>query len=383
MLSLLFLALAAGSAAYCAMTVIAAWRYRSVRPPRVMDGPPVSILKPLAGVDDGLEENLRTFFEQDYADFEILFAVRASKDPAVEVVERLRAEYPHIPTRLIITGEPPYANAKVFSLDTMLAAARHGLIVMADSDTRVTSEMLSVFAGEFTNPHTGLATCPYRAVPGHSFWSVLEALGLNTEFIGGVLMARMLAGMKFAIGPTIAARRETLVSIGGFDALKDFLAEDFVMGKLAAECGCGVILSSYVIEHRIGAQRVQANLRHRARWVRSTRRSRPWGYVGQLFTHPLPLALIAWAAAPAWWPVPVTALALRFVSVWATAGPVLHDALTLRFWWLLPAQDLLSFTMWIGGFFGNTIVWRGRKYYLMPDGRFELIPAHSRAQSTR
>jgi ceramide glucosyltransferase len=375
LLSLLFLALAAGSAAYCALTVIAAFRYRSVRPSRVKNGPPVSILKPLSGMDDGLEENLRTFFEQDYAEFEILFAVRTAKDLAIPVVERLCARYPHISTRLLITGEPPYPNAKVFSLDTMLAASRYDLIVMADSDIRVTPGMLSVLAGEFRDPHIGLATCPYRAVPGHSFWSVLEALGLNTEFIGGVLMARMLDGMKFAIGPTIAARRETLVSIGGFDAVKDFLAEDFVMGKLAAECGCGVILSSYVIEHRIGAQRMQANIRHRLRWVRSTRRSRPWGYVGQLFTHPLPLALSALVAAPEWWPVAAAAAALRFVSVWVTAGPVLRDPLTRRFWWMLPLQDALSFGVWIGGFFGNTIVWRGRKYYLLPDGRFELIPS--------
>jgi ceramide glucosyltransferase len=375
LLSLLFLALAAGSAVYCVMTVIAALRYRSVRPLRVKDGPPVSILKPLSGVDDGLEENLRTFFEQDYAQFEILFAVRAAKDPAIHVVERLCARYPHICARLIVTGEPPYPNAKVFSLDTMLAAARHSLIVMADSDTRVTPDMLSVFAGEFQNPHTGLATCPYRAVPGHSFWSVLEALGLNTEFIGGVLMARMLDGMKFAIGPTIAARRETLASIGGFDALKDFLAEDFVMGKLAAECGCGVILSSYVIEHRIGAQRMQANFRHRLRWARSTRRSRPWGYIGQLFTHPLPLALLAWLAMPALWPIAAATAALRFVAVWATAGPVLRDPLTRRFWWMLLVQDMLSFGVWIGGFFGNTIVWQGHKYHLLSDGRFELVPA--------
>jgi ceramide glucosyltransferase len=374
-LSLLFLALAAGSAAYCALTVIAALRYRGVRPSRVRNGQPVSILKPLAGVDDGLEENLRSFFEQDYAQFEILFAVRASTDPAVPVVERLCAEYPHIPTRLIVTGEPPYANAKVFSLDTMLAAASHNLIVMADSDTRVTPDMLPVLAGEFEDPRTGMATCPYRAVPGRSVWSTLEALGLNTEFIGGVLMARMLDGMKFAIGPTIAARRETLARIGGFDALKEFLAEDFVMGKLAAQCGCGVILSSYVIEHHIGAQRMKANIRHRLRWARSTRRSRPRGYVGQLFTHPLPLALLAFAAAPAWWPVAAAALALRFASAWVTAEPLLRDPLTRRFWWLLPIQDMFSFGIWIGGFFGNTILWRGHKYYLLPDGRFELIPA--------
>ena len=139
-------------------------------------------------------------------------------------------------------------------------------------------------------------------MPGRSFWNTLEAVGLNTEFIGGVLVARMLDGMKFALGPTIAARRATLLGIGGFDAVKDFLAEDFVMGNLAAARGDGVILSSYVIEHRIGAQTLGANLKHRLRWNRSTRRSRPAGYVGQLFTNPLPLALLLWAAQPQWWP---------------------------------------------------------------------------------
>ena len=223
-------------------------------------------------------------------------------------------------SRLIITGEPPYANAKVFSLDRMLAAARYDLLVMSDSDIRVTPRMLSILAAEFADPRLGLATCPYRAVPGRSFWSTLEAVGLNTEFIGGVLVARMLDGMKFALGPTIAARRETLVRIGGFDAVKDFLAEDFVMGRLAAEHGFGVILSSYVIEHRIGAQRFLPNLKHRLRWNRSTRRSRPWGYIGQVFTNPLPLALLFWAAAPAWWPVFAASLVFRAIAAWATAG---------------------------------------------------------------
>ena len=177
---------------------------------RAATAPPISILKPLAGVDDGLEENLRTFFEQQYPEFEILFAVRSPDDPAIAVVERLRARYPAVPSRLMVTGEPPYPNAKVYSLDRMLAAARHDLIVMADSDVRVTPDMLATIAAEFQDPQLGLATCPYRAVPGRSFWNTLEAVGLNTEFIGGVLVARMLDGMKFALGPTIAARRETL-----------------------------------------------------------------------------------------------------------------------------------------------------------------------------
>jgi ceramide glucosyltransferase len=367
------LALVAGSLVYCVLTVVAAVRYRQVKPPPLMAKPPVSVLKPLAGVDEGLEENLRSFFEQDYPHFEILFAVRSAADPAKEVVERLQSTYNGVPSRLIVTGEPPYPNAKVFSLDRMLAAANHDLLVMADSDIRVTRDMLQQVAAEFQDSGIGLATCPYRAVPGKSFWSTLEAVGLNTEFIGGVLVARMLDGMKFALGPTIVARRQTLERIGGFDAVKDFLAEDFVMGRLAAERGDGVILSSYVIEHRIGAQALAANWKHRLRWNRSTRRSRPWGYVGQVFTNPLPLALLLWAAAHGWWPLVAVTAAFRAAAAWAAAGHALRDPLVARLWWLVPLQDLASFAAWIGGFFGNTILWRGRRYYLRTDGRFQPL----------
>jgi ceramide glucosyltransferase len=373
-LALLLLALVAGTLVYCVLTILAAVRYRAVRPPELRGAAPISVLKPLAGLDDGLEANLRTFFEQSYPRFEILFAVRSPEDPAIAVVERLRMRYPGVPSRLIVVGEPPYPNAKVYSLDRMLAAAEHDLLVMADSDIRVTPDMLSTIAAEFHAERLGLATCPYRAVPGRSFWSTLEAIGLNTEFIGGVLVARMLDGMKFALGPTIALRRRTLARIGGFDAVKDYLAEDFVMGKLAAERGDGVILSSYVIEHAIGAQPFAANMRHRLRWNRSTRRSRPWGYIGQVFTNPLPPALILCAVKPEWWPVLAVTALFRAAAGWATAGHVLRDPLTRRLWWLTPLQDIASFLVWMAGFFGNTIVWRGRKYYLRRDGRFEPAP---------
>jgi ceramide glucosyltransferase len=369
----LLLALLAGALVYQVLTVVAAIRYRCVRPPRPGVAPPISILKPLAGAEEGLEENLRSFFKQDYSAFEILFAVRSSTDPAIDVVERLQPQYPDIPSRLIVTGEPPYANAKVYSLDLMLEAARHDLVVMADSDIRVTPDMLSALAAEFADENLGMATCPYRVVPGRSIWSTLEAVGLNTEFLSGVLVARMLDGMKFALGPTIAARRETLRRIGGFDAVKDYLAEDFVLGNLAAKHGFGVILSSYVIDHHIGAQSLVANLRHRLRWSRSCRRSRPKGYAGQIFTHPLPLALLLCVVSPAWWPVLAIATALRGAAVWATAGHVLRDPLTRRYWWLIPVQDIAALLVWCAGFFGNTIQWRGRRYWLLPDGRFELV----------
>jgi ceramide glucosyltransferase len=359
-----------GSIVYSILQIIAALRYLAVRPPALLSAAPISILKPLAGLDLDLESNLRNFFEQDYPAFEILFAVRDHNDPAAQVVSRLQQEYPNISSRLVVTGEPPYPNAKVYSLDHMLAAAANDLVVMSDSDIRVTPDLLRTIAAEFQDAHLGVATCPYRAVPGHSFWSRLEATGMNTDFWGSALVARMLEGMHFAVGPTIAARRGTLNSIGGMGRLKDYLAEDFVMGKFAAEAGQGVILSSYVIEHHIGGAIFQENIAHRIRWARSTRRSRPAGYVGQLFTMPLPIAVLTCLVAPAWWPVLPVTLAVRVLAAYAVSWTVLRTRVN---WLLLPIEDGMGFCFWLGGFFGNTIVWRGKRYRLFRDGRFEPI----------
>ena len=330
----------------------------------------MSVLKPLAGLDLGLESNLRTFFEQDYPMFEILFAVREEADPACEVVRKLQREFPGVPSRLLITGEPPYANAKVFSLDKMMAEASHDLLVMSDSDIRVTPELLKTVAREFRDPKLGVSTCPYRAVAGSSFWSQLEATGMNTDFAAGILVARMLEGMQFAVGPTIVARKRVLRSIGGFDRLKDYLAEDFVMGKFAADAGHGVTLSSYVIEHHIGSQDFAHNAAHRLRWARSTRRSRPTGYLGQFFTMPVPIALLLTAVNPIWWPVLIATMLVRSAAAWVVARQVLGARVN---WALLPVEDLAAFVFWLAGFFGNTIVWRGRRYLLERDGSFRLI----------
>jgi ceramide glucosyltransferase len=355
---------------YSLLSIVAAWRYLSARPPALISPEPISILKPLTGLDLGLESNLRTFFEQEYPAFEILLAVRNQNDPAVAIVEKLRREYSRIPSRLLVTGESPYPNAKVYSLKLMLAAAANDLVVMSDSDIRVTNTLLQTVAAEFQDSGLGVATCPYRAVAGPSFWSQLEAIGMNTDFAGGILVARMLEGMKFAVGPTIAARRRVLLAIGGFDRLKDYLAEDFVMGKFAADAGHGVILSSYIIEHHIGSADFRHNAAHRLRWARSTRRSRPWGYVGQLLTMPLPLALLVCAVSPAWWPVLVVTLAVRLCAAYMVSARVLRARIN---WWLLPIEDVTTFCFWLAGFFGNTIIWRGRRYRLYSDGRFELL----------
>ena len=361
-----------GSIVYSLLQIVAAWRYLAVRSHAPLSSEPISILKPLAGLDLDLESNLRAVFEQDYPTFEILFAVRRADDPAAELVSRVQREYPKVSSRLMITGDPPYPNAKVFSLERMLAAAHNDLVVMSDSDIRVTPDLLHTVAAEFQDAHVGVATCPYRAVPGASFWSRLEATGMNTDFWGSALVARMFEGMHFAVGPTIAARRTVLQSIGGFARFKDYLAEDFVLGKFAAEAGHGVMLSSYVVEHHIGSATLRQNVEHRLRWARSTRRSRPAGYVGQLFTMPLPLALLVCVASPSWWPVLPFALMVRAVAAYTVSARVLRAKIN---WLLLPVEDVLGFCFWLAGFFGNTISWRGRRYRLFSDGRFELIPS--------
>jgi ceramide glucosyltransferase len=253
----------------------------------------------------------------------------------------------------------------------MTEAARYEILAMSDSDIRVTPDFLRTVAAEFENPDLDIATCPYRAVPGESIWSTLEALMMNTEFLAGILAARMLEGMRFAVGPTIVARKSAIQAIGGWPRLKDYLAEDFMLGRFAAQAGRGVDLSSYVIEHHIGSHGFAANAAHRLRWCRSTRRSRPAGYFGQIFTNTTPLAIALWIAAPGLAPIAAAALLLRGAAAWWTAGGVLHDPLTARYWYLIPVADIATFAFWIAGFFGNTIHWRGRTYYLHRDGRFE------------
>ncbi len=358
----------AGSLVFSMLTVIAAFRYLSVSPAPLGVAEPISILKPLSGLDAGLETNLRTFFKQEYRAFEILFAVHDENDPARAIVEKLQSEFPEIPARLLVTGESPYPNPKVHSLSVMLACATHDLVVMSDSDTKAGPELLETIAAEFQDTKLAIATCPYRAIPGSSLWSRLEATGMNTDFMAGILVARMMEGMRFAVGPTIVARRHVLQSLGGFDRLKNYLAEDFVMGKLAAEAGQGVILSSFVIEHHIGTSDFRHNAAHRLRWARSTRRSRPLGYVGQIFTMPLALALLVCAVNWHWWPVLPVGLLFRSVAAQVVARHVLGAKLN---WWLLPIEDIVAFCFWVAGFFGNTILWRGRRYRLATDGRFE------------
>ena len=356
---------------YCVLAVAAAVRHkRGCRPFAVGTPPAISILKPLAGLDEGLEGNLRSYFEQDYEEFELLFAVRHEWDPAASLVRQLMAEYPAIHAKLILTGEPPYPHAKVFSLQCMLDQSCHDLVVMSDSDVRVGRDFCKSLAAEFSDERLGLVTCPYRAVAGKAIWSRLEAVGMNTDFHASLFTAVMMEGTKFAVGPTIVARKHVLNSLGGLERVKDYLSsEDFMLGRIAADQGFMVRLSPYVVEHRIGSERMLQNFSHRLRWARTTRRSRPWGYIGQFFTYPFPVSLGICLLTHGHWSLLAITIALRMAAAWTVSERVLYARVP---WLLLPLQDLIGFAFWIAGFFGNSINWRGRRYILNRDGTVQL-----------
>jgi ceramide glucosyltransferase len=369
---------ATGGIAYYLIAIYCAYRLRNRRLPDFQslgrELPPMSLLKPLHGAEPELERCLESFFVQDYPGYEILFAVRHANDPAVDVFNRLSTRYPHIPTKMILTGEPPYANAKVYSLEKMAEAARHRILVITDSDASVASDYLQSMAREFATPRVGAVTNLYRGVGGRDLWSKMEALGMTTEFMSGVVVAERLEGMKFMLGPSMAIRTECLDAIGGFSAMKDYLADDFVLGNWADRAGWRVALSRHVINHHASNEGFTRTFIHRLRWNRSSRFSRPSGYLGQGFTYGMVWALLLLLLSPAWWGFVLSVIVLRFLLAIQVGVCLLKDHAVWRSLWLLPLQDVFSFASWVGGFLGREIVWRSERYRLLSGGRFKKIP---------
>ena len=377
------LAASAGGMVYYLLAIVATRKLckgRVADAPEGAASPTISLLKPLRGADPELERHLESFFLQGYPSFEILFAVRHASDSAVAVVERLMARYPHVPARLIFTGEPAYANAKVYSMEKMGEAARADILVVTDSDTSVGKEYLRHIAVAFMPEGVGAATNLYRGVSGADLWSKLEALGMSTEFMAGVVVANHLEGMKFTLGSSMAIRRDCLRAIGGFAAMADYLADDFVLGQWASEAGYQVALLPHVVNHHATESGFKSSFKHRLRWNRSSRFSRPAGYIGQGFTYGLPWALLLFLAAPFWWSGTLL-LAVTTARLWMAyeLGLRLLDDRDARWrFWLIPLQDLLSLATWIGGFAGREVVWRNERYRLLEGGRFKpIIPRGS------
>jgi ceramide glucosyltransferase len=351
-----------------AITVVRRWASRAI--PLAARPAPVTLLKPLCGDEPLLYENLRSFCEQDYPEFQIVFGVRDRDDPAAAVAQRLIDEFPERDIRLIIDGRSLGSNDKVSNLANMIGAARHAWLVIADSDIHVGRDYLRAVIGPLDDPAVGLVTCLYRARPVGRLWSRLGAQFINEGFLPSVLVGRALGATDFGFGATLALRREVLERIGGFPALADYLADDYRLGALTRRLGLRTVLSPYLVETVVHEPSLPALFAHELRWQRTIRLVRPGGHAGSVFTYALPVSLIgALLIASLPWSVisPLLVLVLRLV-LYFSARSTLHlsDSATA---WLVPFRDLLSFIIWSVSFLRRRVRWRQRQWSVRPDGR--------------
>jgi ceramide glucosyltransferase len=339
--------------------------------------PPVTLLKPVHGAEPGLEAHLATFFEQDYPEYEILFCARSPEDAGLQTARRVASRYPHIPVKFLSTGgQPDYINAKVASMEAMEAVAAHEILVISDSDVRVTPGYLRAVALPFADARMGAMCCPYRGVAAEGgLWARLEAVGMSVEMTSGVLAARAMEGMKFVLGPTMAFRRETIRRMGGFRVTADYCADDFVLGNETFKLGQTVTLSHHAIDHMVINSSLVSSLKHQVRWMKSTRLSRPKGHFGTALTFSVPFGLLAWAAAAGLghgvWGLALFAwsVATRLALSIAVGRLVVRDTSWFGLLALYPLRDLMGFGFWAASYFGNRILWRGRVYELLPGGK--------------
>jgi ceramide glucosyltransferase len=361
---------ALASAAYWLLAIVAAiwWGRRFRLPSRLLmtcPTPAVSILKPVHGRDPHFYEAIRSHALQDYPQYEILFGTGRANDPAADDIRRLIAEFPALDIRLIVTSTK-MPNAKVGVLADLAAQARYPLLLINDSDIRVSPDYLRQVTALLDQPRTGLVTCLYRAqsenAPGR--W---EALGVATEFAPSVLVARMLGSVEFALGSTMLLRAEDLRRIGGFPTIGDYLADDYQLGRRIRGLGLRVVFAPAIVETHLGGATWGEVFRHQLRWSRAIRVSRPAGYYGYLVTHATFWSLVAIVAGA--WPAGVAALSIRLLAgIWVGWG-VLRDPSAIRRAFWIPFRDLWGFAIWLCGLSGNTVEWRGTRMRLSPDGK--------------
>jgi len=334
--------------------------------------PPVSILKPARGLDHEAYENLRSFCRQDYPCFEILIGVDDPEDPYVALAGRLKEEFPHLPIRLVVTP-PVGANRKVGILDRLAREARYDVLAVSDSDTRVGPDYLRRIVAPLADERVGLVTCPYREEKAVSFPAVLQALYIGATFIPSVMVARYVLAMRFALGASLALRARDLEKIGGFASFADYLADDYQIGARLGAAGFRVHLADYVVSCIAGPTSFRDLWRREVRWARCSRLSQPWGYLGLPVTFSIPLALL-FCLGYGWsfpgWAVLAGSLLLRLWVAHAAAGCLGDQTSRENLFWL-PLRDVLTALVWVAGFLGRRVVWRGESFLLHRDGRME------------
>jgi len=343
--------------------------------------PPVTIFKPVHGMEERLEQNLESFFQQDYPDFEIIIGARSEDDPAIILAEKLRNKYSNVKSRIVVSGPPEWPNAKVFTLDKMVPLSRNDFFVISDSDVRVEPDFLRNVIPPLFDRKLGLVTCLYRGDPSTDFWSLLEALGMSVEMPSGVVTADMLEGIRFALGPAVAVRRDSLDAIGGIRSTADYYSDDYVLGNKIWAAGYEVIFSHHFIHHVLTPRPLLRTLGDQLRWMKSTRHSRPRGHIGTGLTFAMPFGVLGLIAGTALSNPGLgimflaTAFLNRALQSLVVGWWLLEDARALKFCWLYPLRDLQGFGVWIASFLSHTFYWRGEIYRFTKEGK---IVAQSR-----
>jgi ceramide glucosyltransferase len=340
--------------------------------PDSLDLPPLSVLKPLCGAEPRLYECLRSFVDQDYPSFEIVFGVRDGDDPALAVVERLRSEFPDRDIRVVVDGSIHGANLKMSNVRNILGACRHDLLLVSDSDVEVGRQCFRSLVSAMADPKVGSVSCIYKGRPTQGWISVLGALNINGWIVPSVLLDRALNGIEASLGPTMLLRREALESVGGFAAVSDHLAEDHEIGELLIKAGWKVRLGAYTVDTMVDETSLSALFRHEVRWAHTVRAMRPMDHALSLVTCSLPLLLVLHVAHPTRW-------GGILLGTYIVLRLILDLAVRARFTitrpaplWLVPMREVLCFAVWLYSNFSRAIIWRGQPYRLMRDGR--LLP---------
>lgn len=338
--------------------------------------PGVSILKPLAGADEGLKENLASFCRQDYPRYEVLLGMRSEADPARPVAEEIRKMFPEL-VRVVISGEDLGANRKVSNLYALERAARHDLCSVSDSDMRVGGDYLRTIVSEYLGRKgTGLVTSLYKVSRPLSMGAALESLTIALDFIPAVHVAQKIeGGISFGLGASMLYSREKFEAAGGFRAIADYLADDYQLGRRLWEKGHRIVLSGYVMEDVAGRMSVRDYLVHQLRWARTYRASRPKGYLGYGITHVFTWALLFLAFRPG--ALSFSALCLALLLRALTALAINRKFIRARGWlkwiFLLPVKDVIGFGIWALSFAGGKVAWRGKLYRVTRTGELNRI----------
>jgi ceramide glucosyltransferase len=366
--SILCAVLALCGLGYYAACLVASLRFLGEPKPDGKYTPPVTILKPIKGADAESEACFRSHFELDYPQYQLVFGVSDPADSAVPIIEKLRREFPRIDSQLVLCPQQLGANRKVSNLAQMLPAAKHEHLVINDADMLVRPEYLREVMAPFANEKTGFVTCVYRALPGKTIWSKVEALGICTEFMPAVLLARTIeGGVNFGLGATLACTKQALAAMGGFESLLNRLADDYDLGSGIKRAGFETALSRYVAETHAPDYDFHHFWNHQIRWNRTVRDARPAGYAGLIFTFGIFWSLLAMMfSRGALWSALLFAavLAVRYLMAIGAGGIALGDQFLLSDLWLLPLRDVMSMAVWVASYFGKTVVWRGERFTL-------------------